>query len=135
MYKIYNAKIPLPQNNRFAAYFYYPLDLAAMQKACPYFLGTHDFFAFSSAGGNVKTSIRTLRTCEVFEKDGLFEFRVTGNSFLYNMVRVIVGTLMEVGTGRMQAEDIPAIFDSKDRERSGNKAPAKGLTLVEIKYK
>lgn len=134
VYKIYNAKNPLPQHNRFAYYFYYPLDIALMQQACQYFLGTHDFFAFSSAGGSVKTSIRTLHKCEITNNAGLIEITVTGNSFLYNMVRIIVGTLIDVGLGKKKPEEIPMIFEAHDRLKAGKRAPANGLTLIEIKY-
>lgn len=133
-YKIYNASIPLPQNNRFATCYYYPLNIELMKKACSYFIGTHDFFAFSSAGGNVKTTVRTIYQCEIIERNGLIEVTMTGNGFLYNMVRIIVGTLIDIGVGKKQPEEIPMIFESMDRSRSGKKAPAKGLTLVEIKY-
>lgn len=133
-YKIYNSKVPLPQVSRFTYFYYKYLDLELMQAAAKYFLGEHDFFAFSSPGGSVKTSVRILYSCEVVKKENLIEIIVTGNSFLYNMVRIMVGTLIEVGLGKVNPEDIPAIINSKDRLKPGKKAPAKGLTLVEIKY-
>lgn len=134
VYRIYNAKMPLPQHMRYSAHFYEPLDLQLMRQACSYFIGTHDFFAFSSAGGSVKTSIRTIYQCSMDELNGLIEITMRGDGFLYNMVRIIVGTLIDVGTKKIRAEDIPAIFESRDRLKSGKKAPAQGLTLVEIKY-
>ncbi len=134
VYKIYNAFMPLPQHNRFAAYYPNPLDIERMRKACPYFLGEHDFFAFSAAGGSVKTSVRTLKKFEIVENNGLIEITVTGNAFLYNMVRIIVGTLTDIGVGKKEPEEIPEIIASMDRLRPGKKAPAKGLTLIEIKY-
>lgn len=134
VYKIYNAPIPLPQYNRFSSNYYYPLDMGLMQSACSYFVGTHDFFAFSSAGGSVKTSVRTLKACTITKNNGLIEISITGDGFLYNMVRIIVGTLTDIGIGKKRPEDIPSIFESMDRSKSGKKAPAEGLTLVEIKY-
>lgn len=133
-YKIYNAKVPLPQTSRYTYFFYKPLDLVSMQHAAKYFMGEHDFIAFSSPGGSVKTSIRTVYKCEIIKKESVIEIVVTGSSFLYNMVRIMVGTLIDVGLGRLNPEEIPDIIASKDRRRPGKKAPAKGLTLVEIKY-
>lgn len=133
-YKIYNAKVPLPQLSRYTYFYYKDIDIKSMQKAAQYFVGEHDFFAFSSPGGTVKTSTRILYRCEVIKKDDLIEIIVTGNSFLYNMVRIMVGTLIDVGIGKIKPEDISTIIESKDRYKAGKKAPARGLTLVEIKY-
>lgn len=134
VYRIYNARVPLPQYNRFSTFYSYNLDLEQMKAACKCFIGTHDFFSFSSAGSSVKTTVRTIYRCEIILNNGLIEIWVTGNGFLYNMVRIIVGTLLEIGIGKKNPEDIPAIFEARDRLKSGIKAPAKGLTLVEIKY-
>ncbi|PKM49260.1 MAG: tRNA pseudouridine(38-40) synthase TruA [Firmicutes bacterium HGW-Firmicutes-7] len=134
IYKIYNAKIPLPQESRFSYFYHRPINIERMKEASKYFLGEHDFVAFSSVGGSVKTSVRTLYKCDVVQKGKLIEFTVTGNSFLYNMVRIIVGTLIEVGIGKLEPEEITGIIESRDRLKPGKKSPAKGLTLVEIKY-
>lgn len=133
-YQIYNAKVPLPQHSRDSYFFYKDLDITKIKEATKYFLGEHDFFAFSSAGGNVKTSIRTVYKCEVIKEGKLVRIIVTGNSFLYNMVRIITGTLIEVGLGKIKPEEIPMIINLKDRTKSGKKAPSKGLTLMEIIY-
>lgn len=133
-YKIYNAKVPLPQMSQYSYFYYKPLDVKSMQDAAKYFLGEHDFIAFSSPGGSVKTSIRIIYKCEIIKKENLIEIIVTGNSFLYNMVRIMVGTLIEVGLGKIKPEEILEIIASKDRRKPGKKAPAQGLTLIEIKY-
>ncbi|PKM94998.1 MAG: tRNA pseudouridine(38-40) synthase TruA [Firmicutes bacterium HGW-Firmicutes-1] len=134
IYKIYNSKIPLPQERLYSYFYHKPLDIERMKEASKYFLGEHDFVAFSAVGGSVKTSVRTLYRCDIVKKGNLVEIIVTGNSFLYNMVRIIVGTLIEVGIGNIEPEEICDIIESKDRLKPGKKSPAKGLTLVEIKY-
>lgn len=134
VYQIYNARVPLPQYQRFSYYFYKPLDIEKMKEAAQFFLGEHDFFAFSSAGGSVKTSIRTITRCDIAQDGNLIKMTVTGKSFLYNMVRIMMGTLIQVGLGKMQPEAIKDILASKNRLKAGPNAPANGLTLIEIKY-
>lgn len=133
-YKIYNAKVPLPQYNETAYYYHKILDTKKMQQATKYFIGKHDFFAFSSDGGNVKTTVRTIFDLQVNKEGNLIEILVTGDGFLYNMVRIIVGTLIDIGLHRKKPEDIPSIIASMDRRQSGKKAPALGLTLMHIEY-
>lgn len=134
IYKIYNNDVPLPQYARDSYYYHKPLDLEKMKAAAAYFLGEHDFMAFSSLGSSFKTSNRHIYKLNVTKKDGMIEILVNGNGFLYNMVRIIAGTLIWVGTGRIRPEDIPSIIESKDRKNTGHTAPALGLTLMEVKY-
>lgn len=133
-YKIYNARVPLPQLSRYTYFYYKTLDIELMKHATKHFIGEHDFIAFSTLGSSVKTTIRTIYRCEVIENEGIIEIIVNGNGFLYNMVRIIAGTLIQVGLGRIMPEEIPKIIASKDRSKAGKTAPANGLTLVEIKY-
>ena len=110
------------------------LDLEKMQKAADCFLGSHDFSGFMAQGGSSKTFTRTIMDSSFTEEDGLLTYRITGNGFLYNMVRIIAGTLVWVGKGKIAPEDMPAIILSKDRTRAGMTAPAHGLTLLRAEY-
>lgn len=146
-YTILNRKLPLPQY-RDTAYFYYGnLDLRKMRQACRAFIGEHDFAGFCSSGAQVQSTVRTIYSLEVLEhnfagESGSFNIesgriitiRVQGNGFLYNMVRIIAGTLLETGRGRINPYDMESIIASCDRKRAGATAPAGGLKLVEILY-
>lgn len=134
-YKIYNSKFPLPQHNRYAYYYHKTLDISRMKEASKYFIGRHDFKAFCSTGSSVKTTSREIYKCDVDKKDEMITITINGDGFLYNMVRIIAGTLIEVGRGKLDPEDILMIIESLDRSKAGVTAPAKGLTLVKINYK
>ena len=109
--------------------------LDKMKQAASYLVGEHDFKSFCAVGAQVKTTTRTIYSCEV-EKDGndIITIRVIGNGFLYNMVRIIAGTLIRVGGGEMAPEEIPQILGKKDRTAAGPTAPAHGLTMMGIEY-
>lgn len=135
-YTIINRTFPLPAY-RNSAYFYYGrLDIAKMKQAAKAFIGEHDFAGFCSAGAQVKTTVRQIYALEIIEDgfDGRIRLRVCGNGFLYNMVRIIAGTLIEVGKGKIEPEDLPGIIASCDRGLAGATAPAKGLCLIRICY-
>ena len=106
-----------------------------MKQAASYLVGEHDFKSFCAVGAQVKTTTRTIYSCEV-EKDGndIITIRVTGNGFLYNMVRIIAGTLIRVGGGEMAPDEMPRILGKKDRTAAGPTAPAHGLTMMGIEY-
>jgi tRNA pseudouridine38-40 synthase len=110
------------------------LDFEAMEEASKCFIGRHDFAAFRSTGGNAKTSERTVHDAILKKEFETIEFEISGDGFLYNMVRIITGTLVEVGMGRIAACDIPDIIKSLDRRRAGRTAPAHGLYLLEVYY-
>jgi tRNA pseudouridine38-40 synthase len=144
-YLIYNSRKPSALLRNRAALVHLPLDIEAMQKALPYFLGRHDFSAFRASGSDTKTSERTITGISISEnsnalpgpcsKDSkLIELEVSGDGFLYNMVRIIAGTLIYVGNGKIKYDDIPAIIESRDRRRAGQTAPAHGLYLVEVYF-
>lgn len=133
-YKILNRRFPDPLNRLYTHFVYMPLDVDKMKKAAEYIVGEHDFASFCSAGSQVKTTVRTVYRLDVDKKDDIITIQISGNGFLYNMVRIIVGTLMKVGLGVYPPEHIKEIIDAKDRYAAGPKAPARGLTLVEIKY-
>lgn len=133
-YKILNRRFPDPLKRLYTHFVYMPLDVDKMKKAAEYIIGEHDFASFCSAGSQVKTTVRTVYRLDVDKKDDIITIQISGNGFLYNMVRIIVGTLMKVGLGVYPPEHIKEIIDAKDRYAAGPKAPARGLTLVEIKY-
>lgn len=113
----------------------FELDVEKMQKAAKYFEGEHDFKAFKSSGTSGKNSVRTIYKAEV-KKDGeRIIIELTGNGFLYNMVRIISGTLLDVGLGKIKPEEISKIIESKNRQNAGKTLPAHGLYLVCVEYK
>ena len=134
-YTIYNARHASALLHDRSWHVWQPLDLEKMNRAARDLLGTHDFSAFCAAGGSEKTRVRTLTRADVERKDGgRVVITVEGNAFLYNMVRIIAGTLLRVGSGQMEPEEIPVILEAKDRGRAGETARPEGLTLVEIEY-
>ena len=109
------------------------LDLKAMQRAAELFLGTHDFSAFCANKKMKKSTVRTIKSFTVERVGEELRFTVTGNGFLHNMVRILVGTLIEVGRGARRTDSIPELFGAK-REQAGFLAPGKGLCLMEVRY-
>ena len=133
-YNILNRRFDLPTKRLYAAFCYYPMDIERMNQAAAYLVGEHDFKSFCSAGAQVQTTVRTIYAVNVTKEDDMVHIRITGNGFLYNMVRIIAGTLMQVGTGLMEPEQVKEILEARDRSKAGPTAVAKGLTLVEIRY-
>ena len=112
-----------------------PLNLTAMQKAVKYFEGEHDFKAFKASGTSSKSSIRTIYKAEVKKQQDRIIIELTGNGFLYNMVRIIAGTLVEVGLEKIKPEEIPNIIEAKERNKAGKTLPPYALYLVKVEYK
>ena len=133
-YRIWNDRFESPLNRLYSHFYYGKLDVDAMKEACGHFVGEHDFTSFCSAGSRVVDKVRTIYSLDVTCEGRLITIRVTGNGFLYNMVRIIAGTLLRVGEGKIKPSEIPTIIEGKDRNLAGPTAPAKGLALVEIKY-
>ena len=134
-YVILNRKFPLPEYRNTAFFYYGDLDIKAMQEATKAFLGEHDFAGFCSAGAQVKTTVRTIYELTVEKKDNdMICIRVRGNGFLYNMVRIIAGTLLEVGKGNIEAKSLENRIAAADRSQAGPTAPARGLKLIRIQY-
>jgi len=111
-----------------------PLDINKMKEACKYFIGEKDFVAFKSSGSSVKTTVRTIKNLYIEDDRDIIRIYVTGDGFLYNMVRIIVGTLIMVGNNKIEPEEITSIIESKDRKKAGICVPAKGLILEEVFY-
>ena len=111
-----------------------PLDVAAMKKAAEYLTGTHDYRAFCSNKRYKKSTVRTVTAIEIAVNGADVSITFRGDGFLYNMVRILTGTLLEVGLGERKAEDMLSILESLDRTQAGKTAPAQGLTLVQVEY-
>ena len=110
------------------------LDVEKMKRASKYFEGEHDFSAFKASGTSSKSSVRTIFSVDVKKEDEKITMEFTGNGFLYNMVRIISGTLVDVGLGKIEPEEITKIIEGKDRTKAGKTLPAHGLYLVEVRY-
>jgi tRNA pseudouridine38-40 synthase len=110
------------------------LNRMAMKKSLQYLLGKHDFSAFMTSGSSAENTVRTVTAAELYEEEQRILFEITADGFLYNMVRIIVGTLVKIGTGEIAPDKMQYIIESGDRERAGNTAPASGLYLVEVYY-
>lgn len=137
IYKIWNSSIQNPFTAKYSWHVPYKLNIEEMKTAAKEFCGTHDFSAFMAAGGSQKTTVRTIRDCKVEasrEWNEQLEIEVEADAFLYNMVRIIAGTLVEVGTGRKSAEEIRKIIDDCDRRGAGMTAPPEGLFLKRVLY-
>ncbi len=110
------------------------LDIAAMEKAILFLVGTHDYQSFTSAKKGKKSTVRRIDSIEIEQKNEELLFHFKGDGFLYHMVRIMMGTLVEIGLGIRKAEDVPGILAARDRSKAGHLIPAKGLTLVEVTY-
>lgn len=133
-YRILNREFPLPSYRLNTHFTYRPLDEQKMQRAADLLLGEHDFQSFCAAGAQVKSTVRTIYDLKVIREGELLTIRITGNGFLYNMVRIIAGTLMKVGAGDWEPEHVQDILSARNRAEAGPTAPAKGLTLMKIYY-
>jgi tRNA pseudouridine38-40 synthase len=133
-YRILNRRFQIPMMRRDTYFYHYPLDVAKMQQAADYLVGEHDFQSFCSPATFAKTTVRTIYNLDVTLQGEIITIRVTGNGFLYNMVRIIAGTLVEVGSGSREPEQISEILAACDRSAAGPTAPAHGLTMIGIEY-
>lgn len=133
-YRILNREFPLPTERRDSYFYYRRLDLARMREAAAYLVGTHDFASFCAAHSQAETTVRTVYDCQVEKQGDLICIRVTGAGFLYNMVRIIAGTLIEIGSGLKEPQQMPAILDACARSAAGPTAPAHGLTMIGIEF-
>ena len=134
-YHIINTRIPVP-TKRLTNYFVsYNLNFDHMREAAAYLVGEHDFVSFCNVRTDVENTVRTITALDIIENGNEITIRITGNGFLYNMVRIIVGTLIRVGRGFYTPEKVKEILEAKDRKAAGVTAPAHGLMLMEIEYK
>lgn len=133
-YSIWNSTFENPKERLYSHFCYGDIDVALMNETAKYFIGEHDFTSFCSAGSQVVDKVRHIYTLNVDKSGNLIKIRVTGNGFLYNMVRIIAGTLLKVGQGAIKPTEIPEIIAGMDRQLAGPTAPARGLTLIGIQY-
>lgn len=133
-YRILDGDLRAATRQRFLAYERWPLDVDAMAAGAAFMVGTHDFRSFRAAGSSVPTSTRTIHELTVARRGDELWIEVSGDGFLRHMVRIMVGTLLEVGRGRMAPEEVQTIVGARDRERAGRTAAPRGLTLVEVDY-
>lgn len=133
-YRIINTDFPIPTKRLYAYFTYVPLDIVKMQEAAAYLVGEHDFKSFCSAGSQVESTVRTIYSLQVEQVGEEIVIRVMGNGFLYNMVRIIAGTLMEAGRGVWEPEHMVEIISAQDRSAAGPTAPACGLMLAKYEF-
>lgn len=133
-YRILNSEFPMPVYRLYAYFTYASMDIEQMQRAADYLKGEHDFKSFCSVNTVAETTVRTIYDISVEKSGDMVSIRVTGSGFLYNMVRIIAGTLMEVGRGNITPEKMPDILNALDRTKAGPTAPACGLTLVKYEF-
>lgn len=133
-YQILNRRFSIPTERLYSHFVYYPLDVDKMQEAANYLVGEHDFRSFCSTRTQVENTVRTIYYIDLKKEGDMIIMEINGNGFLYNMVRIIAGTLMKVGLGIYPPEQVKEILEAKDRSKAGPKAEARGLTLVDIEY-
>ena len=134
-YRIYRAQFPMPVKRLYSLFTYYELDVNRMQEAAAYLEGEHDFKSFCQTGAQVESTVRTIYSVEVEEQgENDLVIRVCGNGFLYNMVRILTGTLIEVGLHKRTPESVAEALFSCDRARAGFTAPPEGLFLERVEY-
>ena len=134
-YIVNNAEFPSALNRYREFHMPQNLDVDSMKKAIKLFEGTHDFKGFKSSGGSPKkTTVRTLTKCELKEERNRIIIELSGDGFLYNMVRIIAGTIVDVGLGKIELSELPSIIESGDRKLAGRTLPPHGLYLVEVRY-
>lgn len=133
-YRILNCRFPIPTERFYSHFIYIPLDVDKMKEAASYLIGEHDFKSFCGTGAQVKTTVRTVKEIQIEKSGDRITIRITGEGFLYNMVRIIAGTLMDIGGGLYPPEKMKEILEAKDRKKAGPTAPARGLTLMKIQY-
>lgn len=133
-YRMITAPVMLPFDRHFAWHTPWPLNVAFMQSAAERLTGTHDFASFQASGTKITSTTRTLERLTVTDLGGELHIEAAGDGFLRNMVRIIAGTLMEVGSGHRAADSMPAIIEARSRDAAGKTAPPQGLTLLRVLY-
>lgn len=133
-YQILTSNVNDPFIGKYCYFYPYSLDLGRMKEAVKALEGTHDFKGFCASGTSVKGTVRTIYSIEVKQLEDMIYLEVCGNGFLYNMVRIIAGTLIDIGRGRLSIETFQEMIDTRDRALGGPTAPPEGLTLLEVDY-
>lgn len=133
-YHIYNARVPDPLKRRTCAFVSFPMDIEKMRAGAAYLVGEHDFVSFCNVRTNVEDTVRTVNRIAIWQDGAEIVMEIEGNGFLYNMVRIIAGTLIRVGRGFYEPEKVKEILETKKRTEAGITAPPQGLVLKEIRY-
>lgn len=133
-YRILNAPFPLPTKRLYAHFTYVPLDVEKMKQGASYLVGEHDFKSFCSTASAAESTVRTIYQLSVEKEENEIVISVCGSGFLYNMVRIIAGTLIEAGRGSICPEQVKEILEGRERQLAGPTAPACGLTLVKYEF-
>ncbi len=133
-YKIWNNRFPNPLVRLYSKFVYFNIDIERMEQAAAYLVGEHDFKSFCSPRTQVENTVRTVTEISFFKEGNMITMRIRGTGFLYNMVRIIMGTLLKCGMGMYEPEHVKEILEARDRAKAGPKAEACGLTLVGIEY-
>ena len=134
-YKILSRKMEIPTQRLYSHFCYWPLDVEKMREAAEYLVGEHDFASFCTVKHQAEDTVRTVYSLDIAKgMDDVITIRISGSGFLYNMVRIIAGTLMKAGMGVYPPEHVKEILRARDRQQAGQTAPACGLTLVSLEY-
>ena len=134
-YRILNRKIDMPVGRQYAYFCYFPIDVERMRQGAEYLVGEHDFKSFCTVRTQAEDTVRVIYSLSVERgADDVVSIRICGSGFLYNMVRIIAGTLLRVGTGLYSPQKVEEILDARDRQAAGPTLPAKGLTLISLEY-
>lgn len=133
-YRMYANAVESPLRRKTHLQVWHNLDFDSMQKACSYFVGTHDFKGFCQDNPQITNTIRTIFDCKMTKIDDDITITITGDGFLHNMVRIICGTILKIGQRKIKLADLPSIIESKDRQRAGQTLGAVGLTLESVEY-
>lgn len=134
VYKLYNGKIRNPFLEKYAFQYRYPIDVEYLNKEAKAFIGTYDYSGFCSAHSGVEDTVRTVKDFTVWRESDIVYFKVEADGFLYNMVRIMVGTLLFVSEGKIKEGELKDVILSKNRKRAGKTAPAQGLYLNKVNY-
>lgn len=134
LYRIHTGRVPDVFARKYVYHYQTPLSIERMRQALPFLCGTHDFKSFCGNKKMKKSTVRTIYEIRLEESEGELRLNYTGNGFLQNMIRILTGTLIEIGDGRREPEDIRRILAAEDREAAGYTAPACGLTLLSVEY-
>lgn len=133
-YRISNRRVELPSERLYTHFCSYGADLEPMRRAAGYLLGEHDFKSFCSVKTQAESTVRTIYAIDIQSRDEIISIKISGNGFLYNMVRIVAGTLLQVGCGRIAPEKMAEILAARDRCKAGPTLAARGLTLIGMKY-
>lgn len=134
IYKIYNDKIRDPLCANYSYFYHKKVDINKLIESSKYFIGEHDFRGFMSRGSSINNTVRTIYNIDIRKEDKFIILEYTGNGFLYNMVRIVTGTLLDVNIGKIDINRLEEIIQSKIRKKAGHRAPAQGLYLAKVIY-